>query len=164
MNLVTSRTEMQKYKASDFESFCDVICNDEVMLFISGKGNSREVANEKYQAILKTNKENGFYGFYKVILLETETVIGFAKIVPFEGDSLEIGYALLAPYWRKGFTTELIGKMTTHCLEHFPNKKIIAIVNLDNLGSIKVLEKSNFKKYKQGEFRRSPCLYFEYLG
>ena len=52
---------MQKYTASDFESFCDVICNDEVMLYISGKGNSREVANEKFEAILKTNKENDFY-------------------------------------------------------------------------------------------------------
>ncbi len=164
MNLVTSRTKMQKYTASDFESFCDVICNDEVMLHISGKGNSREVANEKYEAILKTNKENDFYGFYKVILLETDAVIGFAKIVPFEEDSIEIGYALLALYWRKGFTTELIEKMTAHCLEYFPDKKIMAIVNLENMGSKKVLERSNFIKYKQGEFSGAPCLYFEYLG
>ncbi len=164
MNLVTSRTEMQKYKASDFESFCDVVCNDEVMLHISGKGNSKEVAYEKYEAVLKTNKENDIYGFYKVILLETEALIGFAKIVPFEGESFEIGYALLAPYWRKGFTTELIEKMTNHCLEYFPDKKIMAIVNKENIGSMKVLEKSNFKSYKQGDFRGTPCLYFEYLG
>ncbi len=164
MNLVTSRTEMRKYMESDFESFCDVICNDEVMLYISGKGNSREVAKEKFKAILKTNKENSFYGFYKVILIETEAVIGFAKIVPFEENSIEIGYALLAPYWRKGFTTELIEKMTNHCLEYIPDKKIIAIVNLENIGSKKVLEKSNFKCYKQGEFRESPCLFYKYLG
>ncbi len=163
MNLLTSRTVMQKYMASDFESFCDVICNDEVMLHISGKGNSREVANEKYEAILKTNKENDFYGFYKVIFLETNAVIGFAKIVPFEEDSIEIGYALLAPFWRKGFTVELIVKMTTHCLKYFPNKKIMAIVNKENIASSKVLEKCNFNEYKQEEFKGSPCLYFEYL-
>lgn len=163
MNLFTPRTVMQKYTKSDFESFCDVICNDEVMLHISGKGNPREVALKKFKAILETNKENDYYGVYKVILLETSTVIGFAKIVPFNGESLEIGYALLSPFWRKGFTTELIEKMRNQCLEYFPNKKIMAIVNKENIGSIKVLEKSNFNLYKQGKFKESSCLFFEYL-
>ena len=163
MNLLTTRTVMRKYTESDFESFCDVICNDEVMLHISGKGNPRDVAFKKFKAILETNKENDFYGFYMVILLETNAVIGFAKIVPFEEESLEIGYALLAPFWRKGFTLELIDKMRNQCLEYFPNKKVMAIVNKDNIGSIKVLEKSNFNLYKQGEFKESPCLFFEYL-
>ena len=163
MNILTSRTVMQKYTESDFEFFCDVICNDEVMLHISGKGNPRDIAFKKFKAILETNKENDFYGVYKVILLETDAVIGFAKIVPYEGESMEIGYALLAPFWRKGFTTELIEKMRNQCLEYFSDKKVMAIVNKENIGSIKVLEKSNFNLYKQGEFNESPCLFFEYL-
>ena len=164
MNLLTSRLEMAKYKTIDFEYFCDVICNDEVMFYISGTGNSREVAKEKYLRILKTNQENEFYGLYKVIQLTKKKVIGFAKIVPYEKDCLEIGYALLAPYWRKGFTIEMIEKMTNHCLQYFPDKKIMAIVNKENVGSLNVLERCNYKEYQQKDFKGAPCIFLDYRG
>jgi len=162
MKLQTERLSLQKYVASDFEDFCEVICNDEVMLHISGKGNSIKVAKDKFENILKTNKENDFYGVYKVVLKETENVIGFAKIVPFEKDCIEIGYALIPEYWRKGYTIEMIKKMTTHSLDYLPNKKIMAIVNQENKGSINVIEKCGFDEYKQEEFKGATCLFYEY--
>ncbi len=164
MHLVTSHIEMIKYNDSDFEDFCVVICNDEVMLNISGKGNSIAVAREKFDSILKTNKKNALYGVFKVILLETEAVIGFAKIVPFEEESIEIGYALLPPYWRKGYTIEMIEKMTSHCFEYFPNKKPMAIVNQENIGSVKVLEKCNYIMYDHKDFKGAPCVFFKYIN
>lgn len=162
MELVTSRLRLKKYVASDLDAFCEVICNDEVMLHISGKGNSRAVAKEKFEGLVKINLENDLYGVYKVILKETDAVIGFAKITPFEEDCLEIGYALLVPFWRKGYTIEMIKKMTNHCLEYFPNKRIIAIVNKGNIGSVNVLEKCEYTLYKEDEFKGSPCLFFDY--
>lgn len=162
MELLTSRLILKKYITSDLGVFCEVICNDKVMLHISGEGNTRTVAKEKFEGILKTNLENDLYGVYKVILKETDAVIGFAKITPFEEDCLEIGYALLVPFWRKGYTLEMIEKMTNHCLEYFPNKRIIAIVNKGNIGSVKVLEKCDYTLYKQEEFNGSPCLFFDY--
>ncbi len=162
MILDTLRTTMIKYKKSDLDAFFKVICNDEVMLFISGKGNSKEVAKEKFETILLTNKENEYYGVYKVIHSQTNKLMGFAKIVPFENNYLEIGYALLPPYWRKGYTLEMIEKMTAHCQEFFPNKKLMAIVNNENVGSIRILEKCNYKEYQQKVFKGVPCMFFEY--
>ena len=75
---------------------------------------------------------------------------------------MEIGYALLAPFWRKGYTAEMIKKMTRHSLRYFPNKKTMAIVNKENLGSINVLKKCAYQLYKQEEFKGAPCLFFEY--
>ena len=162
MNLVTSRLIMKKYKASDFEDFCELICNDEVMLHISGKGNTIKVAKDKFENILKTNKENDFYGVYKVVFKEMDIVIGFAKIVPYEKECIEIGYVLVPKYWRKGYTIEMIKKMTTHSLDYLPNKKIMAIVNQNNKGSINVIEKCGFEEYKKEEFKGATCLFYEY--
>ncbi len=162
MKLQTARLSLQKYMSSDFDNFCEVICNDEVMLHVSGKGNSKKVAAEKFEAILKTNKENENYGVYKVVLKEIKNVIGFAKVVPYEEECLEIGYALLPKYWRKGYTVEMIKKMTTHCLDYFPDKKLMAIVNKENTGSINVIKKCGFEDYKQEEFKGATCLFFEY--
>jgi len=159
MNLVTPRIKMIKYITSDLDHFCEVICNDEVMLHISGKGNSRALAEEKFDNIIKINQENEGYGFYKVVLLESNKVIGFSKITPYEEDCLEIGYALLVPYWRKGYTLEMIKKLTYHCLEFFPDKKIMAIVNEGNIGSLKVLERYNYKEYQREDFKGAPCIF-----
>ena len=162
MKLVTPRLKMIKYIASDIDHFCEVLCDDEVMRHISGKGNPRGLAEEKFKKLLKTNQENDNYGVYKVSLLESNKVIGFSKIVPYEKDCLEIGYALLVPHWRKGFTMEMIDKMTEHCLEFFPDKKIMAIVNKGNIGSLKVLEKCDYTAYQQKDFNGLPCLFYEF--
>ena len=164
MDLLTERTKLIKYTTSDFESFCKVICNDEVMLHISGKGNSRKIARKKFNRLLKTNQKNRFYGIYKVILKETNSVIGFAKMVPFEDDKIEIGYALLPDYWRLGYTNEMVKRMLKNGNQNFRNKKLIAIVNEENIGSLKVLENLNFHKYKKEPFKGSPCYFLEYIG
>lgn len=162
MEIHTKRLLLQKYNASDFEAFCNIVCSDEVMLNISGKGNSIEVAKEKFEWVLNTNQENQYYGLYKVILLETNEVIGFAKITPFEKNEFEIGYALLAEYWRKGFTVEMIEEMTRHCEEYLPKNKIMAVVNVENIASVKVLEKCNYSIYKELDIKDSPCYLLEY--
>ncbi len=162
MEIQTKRLALQKYKASDFEAFCNIVCNDEVMKNISGKGNTRIVAKEKFEWVLKTNQENEYYGLYKVILIESSEVIGFAKITPFEEDCYEIGYALLPPFWRKGFTAEMINNLTNHCMEYLSDKKIMAIVNIGNIASLNVLEKCNYTIYEETEFKGASCYLLEY--
>ena len=162
MGLSTEHTRMVKYDPSDFEAFCEVICNDEVMYHISGRGNSRKIALEKFNSLLKTNKENDHYGFYKVLLKDSDSVIGFAKMVPFEKDKIEIGYALLPDYWRKGYTTEMVQVMTSNCIQNFRDKRVMAIVNDGNIGSLIVLENLNFHTYKKDTFKESMCCFLEY--
>ena len=157
MHIDTERTQLVKYDQSDFKAFCKVICNDEVMYHIAGKGYSLEVAQEKFESLLKTNAENEHYGFYKVIFKEDRSVIGFAKIVPFETDMMEIGYALMPEFWQMGITTEMVQELVQIGKEHFSDKRVIAIVNVDNIGSLKVLERFSFSNYKTEPFKGGPC-------
>ncbi len=162
MNISTNRLSLIKYNSSDFEDFCKVICDDEVMLHISGKGNTRIVAKEKFEKLLKTNSENDLYGFYKVILKESNKMIGFAKFTPYEKHYFEIGYALLPSYWRKGYTQEMVTNLTKHGLHNFSNNKLMAIVKKGHVASINVLEKNGYQIYKEEDFKGSSCLFLEY--
>ena len=164
MEIHTERTLLIKYDDSDFKAFCKVICNDEVMYHISGKGYIPEIAKKKFESILNTNQENDFYGCYKVINKQDRSVIGFAKIVPFETDMMEIGYALIPEYWRKGLTAEMVQQLVSTGIQYFNDKRIIAIVNLDNIGSLKVLEQFKFITYKTEPFKGSPCHFLEFKG
>jgi len=56
----------------------------------------------------------------------------------------------------------MIKKITNHCLEYLSDKKIMAIVNVENIASLKVLEKCNYRVYEAAEFKGTSCLFYEY--
>jgi len=149
MNLISNRLIFKHYTKNDFNDFKVILMNDEIMKHISGKGNSEKLTQEKFNKVLKTNSENKNLGFFNVTLKETKRLVGFAKLVHID-DSLEIGYALLRKQWGKGFASEITKNLIIHAKEHFPEKEIIAIVNLGNDASKNVLIKQQFIKYNTG--------------
>lgn len=58
----------------------------------------------------------------------------------------EIGYDLNQYYWNQGFTTEAISEVIKFGFEQLDINRISAVVFLENKASIKLLEKSGFKK------------------
>ncbi|MBL4745842.1 MAG: GNAT family N-acetyltransferase [Flavobacteriaceae bacterium] len=162
MYLKSDRLKYRPYNAFDFKDFSDIFCNDQVMLYISGRGNSSKVAQKKFEDIIAKNTiDDGFF-FFKVSLRDG-TPIGFAKIVFFEGEGVEIGYAILPQFWRQGYTSEMIGFMKKYCLENHPKLTVMAVVNTQNVASIQALEKATFKIYKKDVFRDDYCWFLRFI-
>ena len=149
MNLISNRLIFNHYSKIDFNDFKAILMNDEIMKNISGKGNSEKVTKEKFKNVLKTNSENENLGFFNITLKESKNLVGFAKLVNTD-DAIEVGYALLKMHWGKGFASEITKNLIIHAKEHFPEKKIIAIVNSGNNASKNVLIKQQFHKYNTG--------------
>lgn len=149
MILTSKRLIFKHYTKIDFNDFKVILMNDEIMKHISGKGNSKKLTKEKFKNVLKTNSQAKNSGFFNVTLKESEYLVGFAKLVHM-GDDIEIGYALLKEQWGKGFASEITKNLIIHAKKHFPEKKIIAIVNLGNDASKNVLIKQQFIKYNTG--------------
>ena len=86
--------------------------------------------------------------FLTVQLLKTNETIGF--IFLYEADSeqkyddLRFGYLLSEKVWGKGLGTELIEGLINWCKAEGDIKRISGGVESDNIGSIKVLEKTGF--------------------
>ncbi|PCI35472.1 MAG: hypothetical protein COB60_02925 [Flavobacteriaceae bacterium] len=161
MNWKSNRLIYQKYEEDDFDDFCDVVCNNEIMIHIGGKGNSLKVARNKFDDILEKNNSNSGFVFFKVSLLDG-THVGFAKTVLFDGEGVEIGYAILPSFWRKGYASEMIGFMKSFCRETYPDLTVMAVVDTQNIGSIKVLEKAGFNIYKKEVFRDDYCWFLRF--
>ncbi|PCH76625.1 MAG: hypothetical protein COB98_05635 [Flavobacteriaceae bacterium] len=161
MNWKSDRLKYRPYNAFDFKDFSDVVCNDDVMLYISGKGNSSKVARHKFDDIVSKNDIDDGFVFFRVSLLNG-THIGFAKAVFFEGEGVEIGYAILPSFWRKGYASEIIKFMKDYCLENHPKLTLMAVVDTQNIASIKVLEKADFKIYKKDVFRDDYCWFLRF--
>ena len=84
---------------------------------------------------------NGF-GLYLVLLKETNESIGMCGLIKRDGlDDVDIGYALLPRFWSKGFAIEAAQATKLYAKDVIGLKKIVAIVDPANEGSIRVLEK-----------------------
>lgn len=103
--------------------------------------------------------------FITIQLLATEETIGF--IFLYEANSeqnyydLRFGYLLSEKVWGNGLGTELIRGLIKWCREEGDIKSISGGVEVDNIGSIKVLEKTGFSKATAGE-SKDDVIFYEY--
>jgi RimJ/RimL family protein N-acetyltransferase len=85
--------------------------------------------------------KNGF-GLYLVKLKETDESMGMCGLI--KRDTLEdvdIGYAFLPRFWSKGYAVESALAIKDYAKNVIGLKRMVAIVDPQNQGSIRVLEK-----------------------
>jgi [ribosomal protein S5]-alanine N-acetyltransferase len=84
---------------------------------------------------------NGF-GLSLVRLKETAESIGICGLIKRDTvENVDIGYAFLPRFWSKGYAVESAVAVKKFAREEIGLKRIVAITNPDNWGSIHVLEK-----------------------
>ncbi|WP_412850676.1 GNAT family N-acetyltransferase [Chryseobacterium sp. PMSZPI] len=69
-----------------------------------------------------------------------------ARIFFEDPDKIEIGYILGENYWGKGLGTIVCKALVEYCLSLNDRKDIVAVTDLDNIGSQKVLMKNGFSR------------------
>lgn len=85
-----------------------------------------------YWAITEVNRPNIFLGWI-MILLSSD----FSKA--------EIGWRLTRNAWGKGLATEAVGSVISLAFKHRPDIQIFASIHSENIGSLKVAQKSGMK-------------------
>jgi ribosomal-protein-alanine N-acetyltransferase len=70
-------------------------------------------------------------------------------------DSIELGYAFHYNYWGKGIASEMANAILSHMLATNPDTKFVAVTDLGNTASQRVLEKAGMKRdgsyFRNGE-------------
>lgn len=90
---------------------------------------------------LASYAKNGF-GLYAVLLKETNELIGMCGLIKRDGlDDVDIGYAFLPKFWSKGYAVESAAAVKVYAKDVIGLKRLVAITDPDNEGSIRVLEK-----------------------
>ena len=108
-----------------------------------------EVIEKSMPRILKSYQDKTDFGIFAAYLINSEKYIGwfqFEKDKEFE-DSIEIGWRLKKQYWGNGYATEVA---TVLCeLGIKMGKTIVARAMIENLASIRVMEKAGLKFEKK---------------
>ena len=141
----TERCIVRKITATDEEGFFKINGNPEVMKHIRPAKSKEECAIFLDQNI-QLYRQGSIIGRYLVIEKSTTHVIGmFSYLLLSDELNYHIGFALLPPYWGKGFALELVKFGVPYFFSHQPSNALYAITNKENTASQKVLLNSGFE-------------------
>lgn len=155
--LETSRLKIRTFAEKDLENLFALDSDPEVMKYISdGKPMTLEEVKIVLQRIISRYDEWKIYGVWAAELIDSGEFVGWFSLKPLPGTSeIEIGYRLLTKRWGQGFATEGAKAILNYAFETLGLKKIVAITNIKNESSKKVLQKIGLKLIDDRKYQNS---------
>jgi ribosomal-protein-alanine N-acetyltransferase len=148
MNILETQRLALRHLSADDAEFLIKLLNDPAFIQNIGDRGVRTIADahayiQNGPAASYTN--NGF-GLDLVFLKDTGESIGICGLIKREAlEDVDIGYAFLPSYWSKGYAVESALAVKKYAKDAIGLKRLVAIVNPVNAGSIRVLEKIGFR-------------------
>nr|GMD80520.1 uncharacterized N-acetyltransferase P20-like [Ipomoea batatas] len=139
-----SDVTLRPLEPSDAEDYLECLSDENVSKFCSWEPFTTVEAAAEYIA----GRAAG-HPWYRGICVKGKAV-GSVSVNPFKGcDSCraEIGYALASKYWGKGIATKAVKMAAASVFVEWPHlERLEAVVDVDNPGSQRLLEKAGFKR------------------
>ncbi|GEL76442.1 GNAT family N-acetyltransferase [Tenuibacillus multivorans] len=153
MEIQTNRLILRPYQKNDVEFLTSLLSNQEVVRYIGdGSIKDKEEIENFYSWIQRTYQQNSDYGLKVICLKETGERVGHAGLVPqrIEGEGeLEVGYWIAREHWGKGYATEIAKELVKYGLYDLGERRLIALIQPDNRGSLNVAKKIGMYLDKQ---------------
>jgi ribosomal-protein-alanine N-acetyltransferase len=148
----TPRLLVRELQTSDLLKFHELQGNKNVMQYasISGKGmNEAESEADLLSVIEKYTLPNNVLWVWAIIRKSNQDFVGTCALVH-EGNAIyEIGYRLLESEWGNGFGKEVTNGLVDFAIDNWNSKRLIAVVDKRNIGSIKILEQSKLSLIRE---------------
>ena len=144
--LQTERLILRKLSMDDTEFIIELVNSPGWLQYIGYRNiHTTEDALKYLQGgPMKSYVQNG-YGLLLIQLKTTNRPIGMCGLIKRDAFPLpDLGYALLPAYEGKGYITEATSAYLAYVGQQLHIEKLMAITNLDNEKSIRVLEKLHF--------------------
>jgi len=142
----TERLILREAEPSDNQFFFDLLNTPKWIKYIGDRGiktlkNAEDYISDK---LINSYKTKG-YGLYVYELKESHIPIGICGFIKREYlDSVDIGFALLPEYERKGYTYEISIAVLENGEKNLSINNVYAITSKDNIASQELLKKLGF--------------------
>ena len=140
--LESSRLFLRLFQERDVNDLFRIEGNPAVMEFI------RKPVTDPPQSLIRIQQEaiyaveNPGLGLFACFGKVTDNYVGLVKIKHIENtEDIEVGYGFIPEAWGKGYATEITLKVIEYLQKKFPQRKIIAFIQKENVSSQHVLEK-----------------------
>ena len=141
--LQTERLSLRRMSLDDAEFIVELLNDAAFLRFVGDKGVRTTDDARRYilTGPIESYERHGF-GLWLVELKGSETPIGMCGLLKRDTLSdVDIGFAFLPSYRSRGYALESAAAVMDYGRKVLGLKRIVAIANEDNAGSIRVLEK-----------------------
>ena len=149
----TDRLVIRKLELGDAGFMLDLLNQPSFIQFIGDRGvKTLDDARAYIEERALTGYEKNGFGPFAVELKGGPEVIGIVSLLDRdELDDVDVGFAFLPDFWRRGYAFEASMAVMEFAFEDLRLQRIIAVTQTDNIGSIKTLEKMGLAH--EGEVR-----------
>jgi ribosomal-protein-alanine N-acetyltransferase len=141
--LETERLVLRKFSVEDAAFILRLLNEPSFIRNIGDRGvRTLEDARSYILRVPIASYERNGFGLYLVILKESGESVGMCGLIKREElEDVDIGYAFLPEYWSKGYAVESALAVKEYARDVIGLKRLVAITDPENQGSIRVLEK-----------------------
>lgn len=139
----TDRLILRNFSLDDAEFILSLVNEPSWLENIGDKNvhNIHDAQNYIQNGPLKSYQENG-YGLYMAELKLRSVPVGVCGLVKREFFiEPDVGFAFLPEYWGLGFASESAKAVLEYAQSELNIERVLGITNIDNRGSMRVLEK-----------------------
>ncbi|WP_412476576.1 GNAT family N-acetyltransferase [Flavobacterium sp. TBRC 19031] len=158
--LETDRLILRELDIDDAKSFFELNLNPNVIKYTGDKAFESIEQAEHFLRNYKDYENNGF-GRWAVINKSNLEFLGWCglKYVK-EIDETDIGFRFFEEYWNRGFATESAKACLKYGFEKLNLKAVVGRAMVENVASIKVLEKLGLKFEREFDFHQHKGLIY----
>lgn len=140
----TPRFIIRLFKAEEEEMYLQLFEDERVMQYLPFRTRA-ELITVFRENLADSKTVTGRWGIFNKT---DDDFIGLCLLRPFDDGSndIELGYVLHQNYWGKGVASEMAQGLLVHMLTIKPDIVFVAVTDLDNMPSQKVLEKVGLKR------------------
>ncbi len=152
---------------NDLSAFFTLLSIPEIQTFIPDRfDNEDELLRCLLWLFSNYHQDNFIRLTYRITY--RELLIGWISIgpLPFDESKYEIAYALHPDYWNRGWMTKIVKEFISYLYHEKHIFECYAEVNIENIASIKILEKNAFikvEKYFNNDQKEHKYIYFRDL-
>ena len=150
MNIKTERLEITEFTLDMVEAVhLNSLDEDNRKFNPNEVFETMEIAQDTVEFLMSVY-ENGDGPLVYPVLLADGTNIGYVQAVPMDDDEWEVGYHIAKSFAGKGYATEAVKAFLPVIMKEIGITEILGICVVENIASIKVLEKVGFVKEFEG--------------
>lgn len=162
----TNRLILRELIPADAPGMFELDADKDVHLYLDKPISSIEEARESIRFIRQQYRENGI-GRWAVIEKESNRFIGWAglklvkEVTNHQVNYYDLGYRFIKKYWGKGYATEAAIASLDYGFNTLKAGNIFAMTDVNNLASVRVLEKAGLKFVTTFEDNGEPANWFQ---
>jgi [ribosomal protein S5]-alanine N-acetyltransferase len=157
----TPRLLLRRPTANDFEHYVRLYTDPAVAATLGGM-RTHAVIRDLFDRLLAHWEQHQF-GLWIARDPESGQFVGRGglRTMALEGrDEVEVGYALLAPFWGRGLATELANESVRAAFEVLDRPDLVSFTLPTNLASQRVMQKAGFVYERDGIWADLPHVFY----